>query len=122
MEMLASVLDGHAHPGLVFAAMLPSLLARQRALSSRLSLGALRSYYRPARYAVGSVGLPTNTIVKFVPQQQAWIVERFGRFDRILEPGLAVLLPFVDQIRYVQSLKEQAVEIPSQSAITQGKR
>lgn len=46
-------------------------------------------------------------------------MERFGRFDRILEPGLAVLLPFVDQIRYVQSLKEQAVEIPSQSAITQ---
>ena len=47
-------------------------------------------------------------------------MERFGRFHRTLEPGLAILLPFVDQIRYVQSLKETAIEIPSQSAITEG--
>lgn len=67
------------------------------------------------------MSLPTNTVVKFVPQQQAWLVERFGKFHRILDPGLAILLPFVDQIRYVQSLKEQAVEVPSQSAITQGR-
>lgn len=64
--------------------------------------------------------LPANTIVKFVPQQQAWIVERFGRFSRILEPGLAVLIPFVDQIKYVKTLKEVAIEVPTQSAITQG--
>lgn len=37
---------------------------------------------------------------------------------RILEPGLAVLIPFLDSIKYVQSLKESAIEIPSQSAIT----
>jgi len=53
-----------------------------------------------------------------VPQQQAWVVERFGRFSRILEPGLAILIPAVDRIAYVQSLKESALEIPSQSAIT----
>lgn len=63
--------------------------------------------------------LPMNTVVKFVPQQEAWVVERFGKFDRILEPGLAILMPFIDQIRYVKTLKEVAVEIPSQSAITQ---
>jgi len=40
--------------------------------------------------------LPTNTGIKFVPQQQAWVVERFGRFSRILEPGLAILIPGVD--------------------------
>lgn len=40
--------------------------------------------------------LPTNTVVKFVPQQQAWVVERFGRFNRILDPGLAILIPLVD--------------------------
>ncbi|KAK5947068.1 Synaptotagmin-like protein 2 [Knufia obscura] len=62
--------------------------------------------------------LPTNTIVNFVPQQQAWVVERFGRFSRILDPGLTVLIPAVDRIAYVQSLKESALEIPSQSAIT----
>ncbi len=63
--------------------------------------------------------MPTNTIVKFVPQQEAWIVERFGRFHRTLEPGLAILMPFVDSIRHVKTLKEVAVLVPSQSAITQ---
>lgn len=63
--------------------------------------------------------LPTNTIVKFVPQQQAWIVERFGKFHRLLEPGLTVLVPLIDQIKYVKTLKEVAVEIPTQNAITQ---
>lgn len=62
---------------------------------------------------------PVNTIVKFVPQQEAWVVERMGRFSRILEPGLAILVPFLDRIAYTQSLKEVAVEIPTQSAITQ---
>lgn len=62
--------------------------------------------------------LPVNTVIKFVPQQEAWIIERFGKFNRILEPGLAILLPVIDDIKYVQSLKEIAIEIPSQSAIT----
>lgn len=62
--------------------------------------------------------LPTNTVIRFVPQQTAWIVERMGKFNRILEPGLAIMIPFIDKIQYVQSLKEAALEIPSQSAIT----
>ena len=62
--------------------------------------------------------LPANTIIRFVPQQTAWIVERMGKFNRILQPGLAILLPFLDRIAYVKSLKEAAIEIPSQSAIT----
>jgi hypothetical protein len=62
--------------------------------------------------------LPANTIIRFVPQQTAWIVERMGKFNRILQPGLAILWPFLDRIAYVRSLKEAAIEIPSQSAIT----
>ncbi|KAH8666883.1 hypothetical protein BX600DRAFT_380797 [Xylariales sp. PMI_506] len=75
-------------------------------------LGALPPSYfqRPS--------LPANTVVRFVPQQTAWIVERMGKFNRILEPGLAILVPFLDRIAYVKSLKEVAIEIPSQSAIT----
>ena len=41
-----------------------------------------------------------------------------GKFHRILQPGLAVLVPIIDKIAYVKSLKENALEIPSQSAIT----
>jgi len=62
--------------------------------------------------------LPANTVIRFVPQQTAWIVERMGKFNRILQPGLAIMIPFIDRIAYVKSLKEAAIEIPSQSAIT----
>ncbi|KDR19526.1 hypothetical protein L798_06512 [Zootermopsis nevadensis] len=61
---------------------------------------------------------PINTIIMFVPQQEAWIVERMGKFHRILEPGLNILLPIVDEVKYVQSLKEIAIDVPKQSAIT----
>lgn len=61
---------------------------------------------------------PINTIIMFVPQQEAWIVERMGKFNRILEPGLNILIPIVDRVKYVQSLKEIAIDVPKQSAIT----
>uniref|UniRef100_A0A1B0CTZ9 Band 7 domain-containing protein n=2 Tax=Lutzomyia longipalpis TaxID=7200 RepID=A0A1B0CTZ9_LUTLO len=61
---------------------------------------------------------PINTVIMFVPQQEAWVVERMGKFHRILEPGLNVLLPIVDRVKYVQSLKEIAIDVPKQSAIT----
>ncbi|MCB2081838.1 MAG: paraslipin [Hyphomicrobiales bacterium] len=56
--------------------------------------------------------------VKKVPQQQAWIVERLGRFQRKLEPGLNFLIPFIDEVRYKHSLKEQAIDVQQQTAIT----
>lgn len=62
--------------------------------------------------------LPYNTMVVFVPQQEAWVVERMGKFNKILEPGLNILFPVIDAVRYVQSLKEMAFEIPQQSAVT----
>ncbi|SLM35690.1 stomatin family protein [Lasallia pustulata] len=81
------------------------------------SLAASNSSSTPSSY-FQRPSLPANTIIRFVPQQTAWIVERMGKFNRILQPGLAILLPFVDRIAYVKSLKEAAIEIPSQSAIT----
>ncbi|EEH08018.1 stomatin family protein [Histoplasma capsulatum G186AR] len=72
----------------------------------------------PTSYFSHRQSLPMNTVVRFVPQQTAWIVERMGKFNRILEPGLAILVPFLDRIAYVKSLKEAAIEIPSQNAIT----
>ncbi|EDU40388.1 Stomatin family protein [Pyrenophora tritici-repentis] len=82
------------------------------------SLGQLSSQSGPPSYFSSQRRLPTNTVIRFVPQQTAWIVERMGKFNRILEPGLAILIPFIDRIAYVRSLKENAIEIPSQSAIT----
>jgi len=61
---------------------------------------------------------PWNPGVVIVPQQMAWVVERFGRFDKVLEPGLRFLIPGVQRVRYVYSLKEEAISVPSQSAIT----
>ncbi|KAJ5610876.1 Stomatin-like protein 2 [Penicillium lagena] len=72
----------------------------------------------PTTYFTNRTSLPANTVIRFVPQQTAWIVERMGKFHRILEPGLAILVPFLDRIAYVKSLKESAIEIPSQNAIT----
>ena len=51
---------------------------------------------------------------------QAWVVERMGKFHRILDPGLNILIPVVDTVKYVQSLKEIAIDVPKQSAITSG--
>lgn len=61
---------------------------------------------------------PMNTVMMFVPQQEAWIVERMGKYNKILEPGLNMLVPVLDRVKYVQSLKEIAIEIPQQTAIT----
>lgn len=56
--------------------------------------------------------------VKTVPQQQAWIVESLGKFDRKLEPGLNILIPFYQRVAYKHSLKEIAVDVPEQAGIT----
>jgi regulator of protease activity HflC (stomatin/prohibitin superfamily) len=53
-----------------------------------------------------------------VPQQNAFVVERLGKFQAVLEPGFHVLLPFMDVIRYRHELKEQAIDIPEQICIT----
>ncbi|KAL8736947.1 MAG: hypothetical protein Q9181_002173 [Wetmoreana brouardii] len=85
--------------------------------SSLGSVGGSGSSSPPSTY-FQRPSLPANTVIRFVPQQTAWVVERMGKFHRILQPGLAILIPFLDRIAYVKSLKEAAMEIPSQSAIT----
>jgi regulator of protease activity HflC (stomatin/prohibitin superfamily) len=57
--------------------------------------------------------------LKIVPHQQVWIVQRLGRYIRQLEPGLNWIVPFADEISYRHSLKEEAIEVPEQTAITQ---
>ncbi|WP_417281480.1 SPFH domain-containing protein [Aliikangiella maris] len=56
--------------------------------------------------------------VKFVPQNRAYVVERFGKYQKSMTAGLNILIPFIDKVAYDQSLKEHAYDVPSQSAIT----
>ncbi|NRA70300.1 MAG: paraslipin [Gammaproteobacteria bacterium] len=56
--------------------------------------------------------------VIFVPQNRAFLIERFGKYQSTREAGLNFLVPFIDHIGADRSLKEQAVDVPSQSAIT----
>jgi regulator of protease activity HflC (stomatin/prohibitin superfamily) len=55
---------------------------------------------------------------KIVPQQNAWVVERLGKYDRTLTPGLKFLIPFVERVAYKHSLKEVPLDVPSQVCIT----
>ena len=56
--------------------------------------------------------------VKVVPQQSAWVLERFGKYNRTLLPGLNIIVPFVDRVAYRHSLKEIPLAVPSQVCIT----
>ncbi len=55
---------------------------------------------------------------RVVPQREQFVVERLGKFSRTLDAGFHLLLPFLDKVAYKHSLKEHAVDVPSQTCIT----
>jgi regulator of protease activity HflC (stomatin/prohibitin superfamily) len=70
-----------------------------------------------ALFALAVVIVIAKTAV-VVPQQNAYIIERVGRFAGVLQAGFHILIPFVDVIRYRHTLKEQSIDIPAQVCIT----
>ena len=56
--------------------------------------------------------------IRIVPQKQAWIVQRLGKYYCTLDAGLHILVPVIDSIAYKHSLKEQAIDVPPQQCIT----
>ena len=56
--------------------------------------------------------------IKIVPQQECWIIERLGKYNKMIEAGLHIIIPFIDVIAYKHSLKERAIDISEQAAIT----
>ena len=67
--------------------------------------------------AVGVIFLGLKSF-KVVPQQEAYVVERWGQFHSVLEPGLRFLIPLMDKLAYRHSLKEIPLDVPSQVCIT----
>ncbi len=56
--------------------------------------------------------------IRIVPQRQAFIIERLGKYSKTLGAGFHVLVPFLDQVAYKHTLKEQAIDVPPQTCIT----
>ena len=52
--------------------------------------------------------------IRIVPQKQAFIIERLGKYSTTLEAGFHILFPFLDRVAYRHTLKEQAVDVPPQ--------
>jgi regulator of protease activity HflC (stomatin/prohibitin superfamily) len=59
-----------------------------------------------------------SKMVRIVPQQMAFVVERVGKYNRTLQAGLHITVPVVDVVQYRHSLKEVVLEIPEQVCIT----
>ncbi len=56
--------------------------------------------------------------IRIVPQKEAYIIERLGKYSKTLEAGLHLLVPFLERVAYKHSLKEQAIDVPPQQCIT----
>lgn len=59
-----------------------------------------------------------SLMIKIVPQQQAWVVEKLGKFDKVLQPGLTFLIPIIQRVSYKHTLKEEAIDVTAQTAIS----
>lgn len=71
--------------------------------------------------SIGLVVLVVVTLIKtarIVPQRQAFVIERLGKYSRTLSAGFHILVPFIDRVAYKHSLKEVAVDVPPQMCIT----
>jgi len=71
--------------------------------------------------SIGIAILVVVTIIntaRIVPQREAFIIERLGKYSKTLSAGFHILIPFIDRVAYTHSLKEVAIDVPSQTCIT----
>ena len=67
---------------------------------------------------IALLGFVAYHTIKVVRQSEVYIIERLGKFHKIADAGLTIIIPFIDKVRSVVSLKQQTMEIPPQSVIT----
>jgi regulator of protease activity HflC (stomatin/prohibitin superfamily) len=97
--------------------MFPKLIAVVIATIAAASFDATKSYW----WVIALAGVAVVFVaegVRIVPQQQAWVVERLGKFSEILQPGLNLIVPFFERVAYTHSLKEVPLDVPEQVCIT----
>lgn len=97
---------------------LPSLIRTLRKIYMDPIAQILNMVFTVEAFLLIFVLVLLKSCVKFVPQNRAWLIERFGKYQSTKEAGLNFIVPFVDRIAADRSLKEQAQDVPSQSAIT----
>ena len=71
-----------------------------------------------ALFLLIAVGVFAASAIKIVPQQNSWVVERLGRYHASLQPGLNIVIPFIDRIAYKHLLKEVPLDVQPQICIT----
>lgn len=59
-----------------------------------------------------------SAYIRIISQNEAYVVERLGRYRHTLTSGLHILFPFIDRVAYKHTLKEQVIDVPSQTCIT----
>jgi hypothetical protein len=98
------------------AGLTASSLSQKRALSSYVldGFGGGGSSGSSGRWPVTK----SNTVFNIVPQGHKYVIERFGKLHSIQDSGWFLAIPFVDQIAYIIDIRERAMDIPPQSAIT----
>lgn len=57
-------------------------------------------------------------LIRIVPEQQAWVIEQFGKYRRTMGPGFHLVIPIVQKVAYKQLLKEEVIDVPPQVCIT----
>ena len=77
----------------------------------------MEGYVILALFALLTIIVIIKTAV-VVPNQLAYVVERLGKFNKVLYAGFHILVPFVDRVAYKRSLKEQVLDVPKQTCIT----
>ena len=97
--------------------MFPKLIAVVIATIAAASFPATSAYWPVILFAAIIVVFVMEG-VRIVPQQQAWVVERLGKFSEVLPPGLNLIIPFFERVAYTHSLKEVPLDVPEQVCIT----